>query len=118
MNKYQYAKKKIKDFCDYDDWQYVKTVQRQFADVIINSYIPEGLNAITVPFPQVSCWYFPLPRKSEKKTGYRSRLMAWLWLYIYNNLTERWNEEDEGICNLIYPENIPGFCLEGVKCDN
>ena len=115
MNKYEYSKKELKDFCNVDEWHYIKAVQRQFADAIVNEFLPQGLNAVKVPFPNNGFWFFPLPHKSEKKTGYRSRLMSWLYLYIAENLTRRWNDDDQEICDIIFPEEIPNFCLEGLR---
>ena len=115
MNKYEYAKKELKDFCNTKEWRYVKSVQHQFTDAIINEFIPQGLNAIKIPFPNDGVWFFPLPYKNEKKTGYKSRLMAWLYLYIAENLTRRWNDDNQEICEIILPEDIPWFALEGEK---
>lgn len=115
MNKFEYSKKELKAFCNVDEWHYIKAVQRQFADAIVNEFLPQGLNAVKVPFPNDGFWFFPLPHKNEKKTGYRSRLMSWMYLYIAENLTRRWNDDDQEICDIIFPEEIPWFVLEGVK---
>lgn len=115
MNKYECSKKELKDFCNANEWRFIKAAQRQFADAIINEFLPQGLNAVKVPFPHDGFWFFPFPRKGEKKAGYRSRLMAWLYLYIAENLTHRWNDDDQEICGIIFPEDIPWFALEGVR---
>lgn len=117
MNKYQYAKNELKNFTEGNSSlykNYVKAVQRELADFIINDCIPNGYNAVKVPFPNWSYWYFPMPKKHEKTTGYRSRLMAWCLLYIAENLTRRWNDEEQNICEFIFPEDIPSFGLEGL----
>lgn len=118
MCKYEYAKTELKAFCNESEWQYVKAAQRQLADTIIMEYIPHGYNAISVPFPADGFWFFPLPHKREKPTGYRSRLMAWCYLYIACNLTERFNDEDADICGIVFPEDIPEFGLVGTYINN
>lgn len=115
MNKYEYSKNELKNFCNADEWHYVKATQRQFADAIINDFLPQGFNAVKIPFPSDGFWFFPLPHKNEKKTGYKSRLMAWLYLYISENLTHRLDNEEQEICEIIFPEEIPWFALEGMK---
>lgn len=48
MNKYECSKKELKDFCDANEWRFIKAAQRQFADAIINEFLPQGLNAVKV----------------------------------------------------------------------
>lgn len=115
MNKYEYSKKELKEFTVGDTfaWKYVKDIQKEVVSHIIDTLIPNGNNAIAVPYPMDGYWYFPMPKKGENTRGYRSRLAAWTYLYIAENFTRRLNNEEELICELIFPDEIPWFCLEG-----
>ncbi len=117
MNKYEYAKKELKEFVygDISAWQYIKDCQKEIADYIINELIPDGNNTISIPYPKDGYWYFPMPKNRESKRGYRSRLMAWCHLYIAENLTYRLDNDERDICGLITQDEIPWFCLEGFK---
>ena len=117
MNKYSAAKKEIMDFINAfsdsyaTDKKYIKDIQKEITNYICYERSTE-INAILTPYG--TPYYIPIKRKSETMRGYRSRVASWTYLFIVDNLVDRWNNDEQTICNLIYPSDIPNFMIEGV----